>query len=176
MLCQQLFEQPQVSRTSSSASWRSPTTVLCPDFLAISNRSPLAASYVALSPLAEVGASGPTCVHRAQALKAGAPPVCCLGFSLGVQGPARRSRQQALRRPLLLACPCHRSFRSALLDGWMGKGGACVLTEPPASVGRRTESGSNTDSGRVLLKFTGVHLLSECLLRSSHMPGAGQTG
>ena len=115
-------------------------------------QKPSSCSYVALSPSAEAGASGPTCVHRAQALKAGAPPSAAGASPWGSkdQHAGAGSRPSGAR---LLACPCHRSFRSALLDGWMRKGGACVLTEPPASVGRRTESGSNTDSGRVFIKI-----------------------
>lgn len=132
-LCQQIFQQPRVSRAprSSCASPRSPTTLLCPCLLKISNEThQLPPTLLSILQLKLRPQDQPECLvpessrqKNLQSTNWGSP--------WGIERAAHKNRQQAFRWPLLLDLWLYKSFRSALLDG------PCVLTEPPSSVRRR---------------------------------------
>lgn len=119
-LCQQIFQQPRVSRAPCSSPC-SPTTLLCPCLLKISNEThQLLPTLLSILQLKLRPQDQPECLvpkssrqKNLQSTNQGSP--------WGIERAAHKNRQQAFRRPLLLDLWLYKSFRSALLDGRMKK-------------------------------------------------------
>ena len=120
-LCEQIFQQPRVSRAPCSfcASSSSPTTLLCPYLLKISNEThQLLPTLLSILQLKLRPQDQPECLvpktSRQKDLQS-----TNWGSPWGIERAPRKSQQQAFRCPLLLDLWLYKSFGSALLDGRM---------------------------------------------------------